>query len=527
MKKLAAISTILYSIILFLLILSCSEDQKPKSEPVVIYPTKSLYIDLNQAVQPSIICVVNSESGLKSIETFIVKKDADGNEVEEQLGRPVTTFYNPHSYSINETPLYTADMIYFRLVAKDAAGNVIMSQLPLEVQGLYGLPEVYLSSDEAGTGNIESIRFIEDDPMPPLYAQLSSEENIKYVVVSETVKGITSIVNDTIFFDNEVQQTTLNLTHWENGETYEFTKGATALRVKVAAGSMEKSREIVIPINFIQAITLVWTQTDNLYNGLPTNEDFEISGSITSANPLSSFTYTLISRDGTQLQAPAQITVNEDDTYSVMVNADPELATIILDAKDMAGKTASLTRNAHVGYKYHYLLAGGPASGLSGDPDALPFFSAELGRVMSYCDAQDNYSKVDFGFSIWSSYKQIRINNLTQSDKFMNSSCGTYDSSGALLWPAINVYEIKESTIAWADFEQASITDLQSDPGISVTQKGINLFVNLTTTPIPDKVATYEPLINGEKKKVIIAIDKIEGGSRVTTTFWMKCKVEL
>ncbi len=92
MKKLAAISTILYSIILFLLILSCSEDQKPKSEPVVIYPTKSLYIDLNQAVQPSIICVVNSESGLKSIETFIVKKDADGNEVEEQLGRPVTTF---------------------------------------------------------------------------------------------------------------------------------------------------------------------------------------------------------------------------------------------------------------------------------------------------------------------------------------------------------------------------------------------------------------------------------------------------
>ena len=248
-------------------------------------------------------------------------------------------------------------MIYFRLVAKDAAGNVVMSQLPLEVQGLYGLPEVYLSSDEAGTSNIESIRFIEDDPMPPLYAQLSSEENIKYVVVSETVKGITSIVNDTIFFDNEVQQATLNLTHWENGETYEFTKGATALRVKVAAGSMEKSREIVIPINFIQAITLVWTQTDNLYNGLPTNEDFEISGSITSANPLSSFTYTLISRDGTQLQAPAQITVNEDDTYSVMVNADPELATIILDAKDMAGKTASLTRNAHVGYKYHYLLA--------------------------------------------------------------------------------------------------------------------------------------------------------------------------
>ena len=172
-------------------------------------------------------------------------------------------------------------------------------------------------------------------------------------------------------------------------------------------------------------------------------------------------------------------------------------------------------------------MAGGPAAGLSGDPDALPFFSAELGRVMSYCDAQDNYSKVDFGFSIWSSYKQIRINNLTQSDKFMNSSCGTYDSSGALLWPAINVYEIKESTIAWADFEQASITDLQSDPGISVTQKGINLFVNLTTKPIPDKVAAYEPLINGEKKKVIIAIDKIEGGSRGTTTFWMKCKVEL
>ena len=373
-----------------------------------------------------------------------------------------------------------------------------------------------------------AIDYIEDAPMPDIYAQVSSKEDIKYVVFYQSIGNVITQINDTIFVPSGQKTVALNLKTWDNGETYSFDKGTTSVKAKAVAGSINKTRETSLTVNYKHALELTWNQTESDYNGLPTNAPFVISGTITSAYSLQSFTYTLTKRDGSVLANKIPITVNADNTYSVSINADASMGSIQLDAVDNGGKTNSLSHNAYVGYKYYYLLSGPPANGSTTTSLATPFFSAESGALYTFCGGQANAGIVDCAFAIWSSNKQIRINSLNAGDKLkISGSCSIYDSNSNMIWPTLNIYTIYESSVTWANFDKTTITEMMSSPDIAITTTGLNLYVNLTTTPIPDKVAAYHAIINGQSKKVLIAIDKLDAGTGTNVTFWVKAKVEL
>ena len=81
--------------------------------------TESMSIDLNKTNNPSIVCVINSEVGLKSVQSCIVKE----GDIEMEIDNPVTDFFNKNSYSLSQTPVYTEDMIGFKVSATDINGQ--------------------------------------------------------------------------------------------------------------------------------------------------------------------------------------------------------------------------------------------------------------------------------------------------------------------------------------------------------------------------------------------------------------------
>lgn len=503
-----------------------------KDAPVVLFPTDVLRVDLNTISTPSIICVVNAAEGLKSVSMYIVRKDENGEEVEEELDRPVTSFYNPATYSVNQPTSFSEDMVRFKLVAIDRAGQTTVSQLPIEVIPIVGLPEIYFSSDKEGLRKITEVTYVEDDPMTDIFVQVSSEEKLKYIVLSQVTESGTSLINDTIRFSNGEKKGVANLKTWANGETYVFDKGTTAIRAKVVAGDLLKGREATLSVTYKFAVSLTLNEDPSVFNGLPSGGVSSFSGTVLSANPLNRFTYRLMARDGRILQDDTPIQINTDGTFHIDFNAVETLGNILVEAENSAGKINSRVLDVHVGYKYYYLLASlANAKNTDFSSETGPVFSAELGGMFSFCGGKSQSKLMDAGFGIWNNNKNIKLSNLSIASKFDAgkgncSPVGSYDD----VWPDRNTYPLGKSVIAWADFDKATITDFKSEPIVQETSEGTTLFKNMTTTPEPVSVAIYAANINGQYKKVLVAVDKIVKHDAKTpgnSTVMAKFKVEL
>lgn len=133
----------LYIIISFICVslcwLSCNDDDKHTGPaPEILFMTESMSIDLNKTNNPSIVCVINSEVGLKSVQSCIVKE----GDIEMEIDNPVTDFFNKNSYSLSQTPVYTEDMIGFKVSATDINGQTSVLTLPFKVIPLRDAPVV-------------------------------------------------------------------------------------------------------------------------------------------------------------------------------------------------------------------------------------------------------------------------------------------------------------------------------------------------------------------------------------------------
>lgn len=532
MKQIKLILSGVISLLFVFFIFSCKDEDALKDAPVVLFPTDALTVDLNTVSTPSIICVVNAAGGLKSVSMYIVRVDENGKEVEEELDRPVTSFYNPTTYSVNQPTSFSEDMVRFKLIAIDRAGQVTIAEQPIEVIPIVGLPEIYFSSDQDGLNKINTVTYVEDDPMSDIFVHVSSEEKLKYLVLSQTTGSGTSLINDTIRFSNDEKKAVANLKTWSNGETYVFDKGTTAIRAKVVAGDLLKGREATLGVTYKFAVSLTLNEDLSGYNGLPVGGTSSFSGTILSPNPLNRFIYRLMARDGSILQEDSPIRVGEDGAFRVDFEAGATLGAVHIEAENSAGKINSRVLDVHVGYKYYYLLASlANAKNTDFTSETGPVFSAELGGMFSFCGGKSQYKLMDAGFGIWNNNKNIKLSNLNIASKFDagKGNCSPIGSSDDV-WPDRNAYPLGKSVIAWADFDKAAITDFKSEPVVMETSEGTLLFKDMTTKPVPVGVAIYEASINGQYKKVLVAVDKLVKHDAKTpgnSTMMVKFKVEL
>jgi hypothetical protein len=516
---------------------SCEDRIEKKAAPEILYPSEELYIDMNASAFPAVICVVNSETGLKSVDLFIVKSGISGERLEEPYSEPVTVFYNRHSYSITETPEYTENMLFFKIVATDLAGQQTVSELPLNIRPPYALPEVYFSTDEAGLNIIppdEAFIYIEESDMPDLYAQVSGEEDLNYLVFQRVKGNRRRIINDTIHFPAGIKQAAVSAREWPGGDTWNFEADDTGLNVRISAGPLDKRKDVLLPVQYLSWGTFTANESDDDFNGLTTGAEAVVSGSVASQTDIQSLAYTLYRRDGNILQSATPIAFSgKSFDFEVRFTATNDLGKIAVTMVDVRGKSKEAAFDCHVGYRYCYVLAGNASPGsaaVSVSPG--PIISAKHGKSYAFCTAKELSADMDGGFSSWNSPgRTLRFTNLKNQKLYIP---GTADKCFVDTWDSQPEYVVGQSTVTPADFDKTTVSELKSmaitPPSNANGFEMVDYMTSADRAPATIAVAIYETKIDGISKRVLLTVDKMEvhsSASPAKSTFWVKMKVEL
>ena len=332
----------LYIIISFICVslcwLSCNDDDKHTGPaPEILFMTESMSIDLNKTNNPSIVCVINSEVGLKSVQSCIVKE----GDIEMEIDNPVTDFFNKNSYSLSQTPVYTEDMIGFKVSATDINGQTSVLTLPFKVIQLRDAPVVSFNE------GINEIDYREGDPMPSISVRVSSEENLRYIAFSEVVNRQEKIIpingKDTLKFTNNEKEYVLNL----QDDGFQFKVGTTAIKIAAGAGSsdMVKIKIGTLKVNFeeIPAPEILFDSEGDLQ----VNEfaDLTVTGKINSQSKVTSVSYYRKTAEGKEQIGE---TVHPDESaYNFSVTLERvtfDVQAVVIEATDQLGKTTTIEK---------------------------------------------------------------------------------------------------------------------------------------------------------------------------------------
>ena len=318
--------------------LSCNDDEKHTgSAPEILFMTESMSIDLNKTNNPSIVCVINSEVGLNSVQSWIVKE----GDIEVEIDNPVTSFFNKNSYSLAQTPVYTEDMIGFKVSATDANGQTSTFTLPFEVIPLRDAPIVSFNE------GINEINYREGDPMPSISIKISSEENLRYVAFSEVVNRLEKVVpingQDTLKFTNNEKEYVLNL----QDDDFQFKVGTTAIKIAAGAGSsdMVKIKIGTLKVNFeeIPAPEILFDSEGDLQ----VNEfaDLTVTGKINSQSKVTSVSYYKETTEGKE--QIGETIYPDESSYNFSVTLERvtfDIQGVVIEATDQLGKTTTIEK---------------------------------------------------------------------------------------------------------------------------------------------------------------------------------------
>lgn len=318
--------------------LSCNDDEKHTgSAPEILFMTESMSIDLNKTNNPSIVCVINSEVGLNSVQSWIVKE----GDIEVEIDNPVTSFFNKNSYSLAQTPVYTEDMIGFKVSATDASGQTSTLTLPFEVIPLRDAPVVSFNE------GINEINYREGDPMPSISIKISSEENLRYVAFSEVVNRLEKVVpingQDTLKFTNNEKEYVLNL----QDDDFQFKVGTTAIKIAAGAGSsdMVKIKIGTLKVNFeeIPAPEILFDSEGDLQ----VNEfaDLTVTGKINSQSKVTSVSYYKKTTEGKE--QIGETIYPDESSYNFSVTLERvtfDIQAVVIEATDLLGKTTTIEK---------------------------------------------------------------------------------------------------------------------------------------------------------------------------------------
>lgn len=175
---------------------SCAEKPCPPGKIEMEFQFSELNINLNLSENPYILCVINSEQPLFSVDMFVLR----ANGVEEPYKRTITDFYKATLCTLHERPVYEEDMTGFKVVARDKGGAEVTGTIRLSVTPIAAAPVTTFSA--------ESLSFAEGDPIPPFGFTVSADSplvNIQVELISsgtlmELVPPIEQFDNPLSFF---------------------------------------------------------------------------------------------------------------------------------------------------------------------------------------------------------------------------------------------------------------------------------------------------------------------------------------
>lgn len=522
---------------------SCKDEIEALSAPVVKFGSDMLRVDLNTLEKPPVVCVVESETGLSKIESYIISESEEGIQTKTMIGNPVTQFpLNNKHHSLKLDVSFEEGMAAIQVIATDRAGQSSSESLPVEIKPLVPLPEVAFVNTQ---GILSDLLYVEGDEAPAISISASSEETLQYFVIFEEKEGTTQRLCDTIHVSD------LGVKSYEfplqlDGEPYIPTEGVTGLRVRVTAGEMNKSSEASMTLTIKPAITITINEDEPRFNGIPVGSAFTISGNIVAVkNNLVEQSYDLIARDKSPISQNNPLSIDGSGNFLLNIESDAvtaDLGFVVMKAVSADGKSKEETMPVHVGYKYYYLEAG-VALDASTTSEAKIFFNSTDGVMYNYAEALQNSKYVDVGFALWSSNKNIRLNELS-NNKFNSQKAEIKDLTPftnligepdrAQRWEVVNDFPMGVIEIDADAFDAATITDFQGEftPFSSTAQQNIADLTKWPQASVVMNTMVYKKTIDGVSKNVLIIFDKPiahpDGGKgSESTRFMFKAKVEL
>jgi len=334
----------------FAFLSACNDDDKVEGgAPEILYMVETMHIDLNNAERPAIVSVVNSEVGLKSVSTYILKT----GEAEEKFGEEVSSFKYPNSYSINAAVTYSEDMTGFRVIAVDKNGQQSVKDLVLDIIPLRNPPVVVFNSDPSFT----KITYREGDPMPSLAFKVSSEENLNYVVISEVINRVETIIpvagEDTIKFTGGKKTLDMDMV---KDLLYQLRPGITAIKVSVGAGPVDnmKLKIATLYIEFIEIPAPVITfDNDQEIIEITENQPLKLTGKIIAKGKANTVQFFTRDEEGNDTEiAGSQVTLNPSlEEYNFTLNIpsiQAGIKAIIVKVEDDLNKSKEAVKNLNV-----------------------------------------------------------------------------------------------------------------------------------------------------------------------------------
>lgn len=322
--------------------LSCNDDDKQTGAvPEILFMTESMSIDLNKTNNPSIVCVINSEVGLKSVQSWILKE----GDYEVAIDSPVTDFFNKNSYSLAQTPVYTEDMIGLKVSAIDRNGQTSTLILPFEVIPLRDAPVVTFNE------GMNEINYKEGDPIPPISIKISSEDNLRYITFSEVVnrqeRNVPINGKDTLKFTNDEKEYVLNL----QDDGFQFKTGTSAIKIAAGAGSSDliKVKIGTLKVNF-QEIPAPEIQFESK-GDIEVNEfeSLTVTGKIDSQSKVTSVSYYKKTKDG--IEKIGETIHPNESSYNFAVTLERvtfDIQALIIKATDQLGKTSTAEKPLNI-----------------------------------------------------------------------------------------------------------------------------------------------------------------------------------
>lgn len=269
--------------------------------------------------------------------------------------------------------------------------------------------------------------------------------------------------------------------------------------------------------------------TNNETNGLPVGTtSVNLKGSVSSVNDLVSAQVIMRNFSGVETVIDLMSRdIPSDGIRHIVINQTipitNELCTMLVKASDSTGKeTVSEELQIAVGYSYFNLYATASGNGADG---LFPFFSAALGKMLDYCDAGYNASLVDIAFASYGENKELTITNIAQvnSGKFKHPTCSPSTWNIRTTVPLAVASNIKRS-----NFDASTIEDIRAEKALTTGGAARVVLTNASFTDMSDIACLYQIQINGENKRVVLSLDRLDMNTpqNENVGFWIKVKVE-
>lgn len=399
----------LYTLLLIGLCLNfvaCSDDNKELDKttaaPTVQFPMEQLDIDLNKADNLPVVAVIKSAVGLKEVHMKIQKTEG----TEEY--KTVTEFFNENSYSLSETPNYTADCQAFIIDAVDQLDRVTTATLPFSITDIMGQPEIVFDPTEIIYDEME-----EDPIMPHTYFTVTAEAGLKqiemYMVTSDGQTQYGQTVNS---FENPNE--------YIFDELIQYQENARGFKVKVEDkyGNV-KIATLKVSYRTAPAPELTITPTEIFAEK---DETKAIHAKVHSVRGLKALIVYRI-EDGNEVEATRK-TMNgendwEGDLEVLFTNATSRIRVVADDGK----KQTEATALAYVNMVYQQVQVASqfaynnPNSKYPDVYSLLSFKDMKTYSVDYALASKENATNVDFKFYCYGSQGEPRIYSMDEGSK--------------------------------------------------------------------------------------------------------------